>query len=802
MIQNSAAMYAIPHSEHKLVPGAAPIGPADPNTTLLVSIRVRPQHGAAPSTSLGDMSGTPPRARHYLSREAFAAQYGASAEDLASVTAYAAGHGLKVEESNAARRTVVVSGTVQAINKAFSVELQTFNTGAVSYLGHAGPASVPAALGGIVESVHGLDTRPLAAPMMRQAANGQATTSLLPAQVAKLYGFPTASAAGQTIGILEFGGGYRETDIQEWFTNTAKLPVPVVTSVGIDGATNTPGGDADTEVILDIAVAGSVAPGAKLVVYFAPNSDQGFVDAFSTAIHDATNRPSVLSISWGGNESIWQNISTMTSVIAEAQALGVTLFASSGDSGSENPAEVCYPASDPGITGCGGTTISNVSGTTFTQTAWSGSGGGISNVFPPPPWQSWADLPVSVNPKGHVGRGVPDVAGNADPASGYPLILNGQSIGVWGGTSAVAPLYAGLTAVLHATLGAPLGFLNQNLYTNEGPYVFDDVTSGTNGSYSAGPGWDAVTGLGSINGTPLNTALLGIGLPPALASYDNKLFMAWKGMEFDDRIFFTTSNGSTWAPQTLVPGVGTSAGVALAVFGNQLYMAWKGEGFDQGIYWSSFNGTSWAPQKQVPGVATSSGPRLAVDANALYMAWKGMEDDQRLWWSSFNGSAWAAQQEIPGVASSVGPAIVTFNNQLFAAWKGEFGDPGLYYSTFNGSNWAPQRLIAGTGTSEGPSLTVFGNQLFAAWKGEFSDQTLWYASFNGTSCTPQKQIPGVLSSIGPGVTTFGNRVFAAWKGMTGDQRIWWSAYNGASWAAQQVVPGVGTSTDLLVAAAA
>jgi len=802
MIQNSATTYAIPHSEHKLVPGAVPIGAADPNATLLVSIRVRPQDGAAPSTSLGDMSGTPPRARHYISREAFAAQYGASAADLESVTAYASGHGLKVVESDAARRTVVVSGTVQAINKAFSVELQTFHTGAVSYLGHAGPASVPAALSGVVESVHGLDTRPLAVPMMRQAATGQATTSLLPAQVAGLYGFPTASAAGQTIGILEFGGGYRESDVQAWFTNTAKLPVPAVSSVGIDGATNTPGGDADTEVILDIAVAGSVAPGAKLVVYFAPNTDQGFVDAFSTAIHDATNRPSVLSISWGGNESGWPNISAMTSVIAEAQALGVTLFASSGDSGSENPAEVCYPASDPGITGCGGTTISNVSGTTFTQTAWSGSGGGISQVFAPPPWQSWADVPVSVNPKGHTGRGVPDVAGNADPSSGYPLLLNGQSIGVWGGTSAVAPLYAGLCAVLHATLGAPLGFLNQNLYTNEGPYVFDDVTSGTNGSYNAGPGWDPVTGLGSINGTALNTALLGIGLPPALASYDNKLFMAWKGMEFDDRIFFTTSNGSTWAPQTLVPGVGTSAGVALAVFGNQLYMAWKGEGFDQGIYWSSFNGTSWAPQKQVAGVATSSGPRLAVDGNALYMAWKGMEDDQRLWWSSFNGSAWAAQQEIPGVASSVGPAIVTFNNQLFAAWKGEFGDPGLYYSTFNGSSWAPQKLIAGTGTSEGPSLTVFGNQLFAAWKGEFSDQTLWYASFNGTSWTPQKQIPGVFSSIGPGITTFGNLVFAAWKGMTGDERIWWSTYNGASWAAQQVVPGVGTSTDLLVEATA
>ena len=291
MIQNSATAFAIPHSEHKLVPGAVPIGAADPNATLLVSIRVRPQDGAAPSAGLGDMSGTPPRARHYISREAFAARYGAAAADLDSVKAYASGHGLKVVQSDAARRTVVVSGTVQAINQAFSVELQTFHTGAASYLGHAGPASVPAALGGIVESVHGLDTRPLAQPMMRPAASGQATTALLPAQVAKLYGFPGVSAAGQTVGILEFGGGYRESDVQAWFTNTASLPVPAVSSVGIDGAANSPGASADTEVILDIAVAGSVAQGARLVVYFAPITDQGWVDAFSTAIHDATNRP-------------------------------------------------------------------------------------------------------------------------------------------------------------------------------------------------------------------------------------------------------------------------------------------------------------------------------------------------------------------------------------------------------------------------------------------------------------------------------------------------------------------------------
>ncbi|QCP52773.1 hypothetical protein FAZ95_26935 [Trinickia violacea] len=798
MVRNASSLYAIPHSEHKLAPGAAPIGAASPDTTLLVSIRVRSQQDSLPAGA-GAMSTTPPRARHYLSREAFAERYGASEADLERVKAYATAQGLTIMESSPARRTVVVSGTVAAINKAFSVELQQYHTAKATYIGHTGSASVPADLGAIVESVHGLDTRPLAAPMTRQAQGSQGITSLLPAQVAQLYEFPTHSAAGVTIGILEFGGGYRESDIQTWFTNVAKLPVPAVSFVGIDGATNSPGVDtgSDTEVMLDIAVAGSVAPGAKIVVYFAPNTGQGWVDAFTTAIHDTTNKPAVLSISWGGNESGWgSTINTMSQVIAEAAPLGVTLFASSGDSGSENPAEVSYPASDPGITACGGTTISNVSGSSFTQTAWSGSGGGVSSAFALPSWQSWARVPPSVNPKGHVGRGVPDVAGNADPSSGYPLILNGQSIGAWGGTSAVAPLYAGLTAVLGAQLGAPLGFLNQNLYSSEGPYVFDDVTSGSNGSYNAGPGWDAVTGLGSINGSPLSSALMGIGLPPALAVYDNALFMAWKGIEFDDRIFFTTSNGSAWAPQTLVPGVATSAGVALAVFGNLLYMAWKGEDFDQGIWWSTFDGKNWAPQKEVSGVATSTGPRLAVFANKLYMAWKGMEDDQRLWWSSFDGSTWAPQQEIPGVASAVGPAIAAYDGALFAIWKGEFGDPGIYYSTFNGSSWAPQKLVAGTGTSEGPSLAVYNGQLIAAWKGEFSDQRLWYASFNGSSWTPQKQIPGVLSSIGPSIATFGNRVFAAWKGMTGDERIWWTTYNGATWAAQQIVPGVGTSTDL------
>jgi kumamolisin len=784
-------------------PGAVATGALDAGAKIEVTLRLRRRPDSSPPPAPGSESGVPAKSRRYASREDYEARYGAAPEDIAAVTAFAKAHGLTVTSSDAGRRTAELAGSAAQMNEAFGVELQHFHSAAVDYISHTGVASVPAELADIVQSVHGLDTRPLAQPLTRQAASDQATSPLLPAQVARLYGVPTNSAAGQTIGILEFGGGYKVTDVQDYFTNIAHLPVPAVSFVGIDGATNSPGASADTEVILDIAVAGSVAPGAKLVVYFAPNNEKGWMDAITTAIHDKTNKPTALSISWGGNESGWGSAATaMSAAFADAAPLGVSVFASSGDGGSGSPAEVLYPASDPNLSGCGGTTISNVSGLTFTQTAWGGSGGGVSSTFAKPSWQSWAGVPTSANPAGHIGRGVPDIAGNADPASGYQLILNGTSAGVWGGTSAVAPFYAGVVAVMNALMGAPLGFLNGNLYAFEGPYVFSDVTSGSNGSYAAHAGWDAVTGLGSINGGGFETALLGIGLPPALAVFDNKLFMAWKGIEFDERIFFTTYNGSTWAPQTQVANTGTSAGVSLAVFNNQLYMAWKGEGNDQGIWWSVYNGSTWAPQKEVANVATSTGPRLAVYDGKLFMAWKGMEDDQRLWWSSFNGTAWAAQQEIPNTASSVGPALCVFGASLVAAWKGMFGDPGLWYSTFNGTSWAPQKQIPGTGTSEGPSLSVYNGQLYAAWKGEYADQSLWYASYNGSVWTPQKQIPGVWSSVGPGIEPFGGKLFATWKGMWGDERIWFTAFNGTSWAAQQIVPGVGTSNDLIVNVAA
>ena len=284
----------------------------------------------------------------------------------------------------------------------------------------------------------------------------------------------------------------------------------------LDGGSNDPTNpnSADGEVLLDIEVAGSVAPGAHIVVYFTSNTDQGFQDAISTAIHDATNSPSVISISWGGPESTWSQtaINSMESTCQSAAALGITMTVASGDSGSsdgEKGNNVDFPASSPSVLGCGGTMLTANDGKRVSEVVWNdqasaggASGGGVSAIFPLPGWQKGAGVPPSGGPGG---RGVPDVAGDASPETGYQILVDGEQQ-VIGGTSAVAPLWAALIAILNQRLGAPVGYLNPQLYPL-GRAPFFDITSGSNGAFSAGAGWDPCTVLGSPNGALLLAAL-------------------------------------------------------------------------------------------------------------------------------------------------------------------------------------------------------------------------------------------------------------------------------------------------------
>jgi len=466
-----------------------------------------------------------------LSREELAREHGARDEDIAVARRFASDAGLEVLEVDPARRSVVLSGRVGDLAAAFGTQLGLFEAAdGTRYRGRSGPLAVTPELAGVVEGVFGLDERPQARPRFRVIkASGTTGTSYTPPQVASAYQYPgAADGSGVCVGIIELGGGYRETDLTDYFSGLGQT-APAVTAVGVDGATNSPTNPngPDTEVLLDIEVVGSVAPGARIAVYFAPNTDQGFLDAITTAVHDTTNHPSVLSISWGGAESTWtsQAMTQMEDALAAAATAGVTVAVAAGDGGSsdgqtDGQAHVDFPASAPHALACGGTTLElSAAGAVASEVVWNdtaagdgATGGGVSAVFPVPSWQASADVPVSASGAG-TGRGVPDVAGNADPQTGYRILVDGTNQ-VVGGTSAVAPLWAGLIARLDQALGADVGFVNPSLYGiglpgGSDPSAFGDITSGDNGAYSARPGWDACTGLGSPRGETLLAALRG-----------------------------------------------------------------------------------------------------------------------------------------------------------------------------------------------------------------------------------------------------------------------------------------------------
>ncbi len=463
-----------------------------------------------------------------VSREEFAQKHAADSAAIEKVKQFAKENNLTVTEVSAERRTVKLEGTAANMLGAFEVKLERYEHDGQQYRARTGGIKLPAELAGSVEAVLGLDDRPQAKPHLRlrgersPQSSAAAGVSYTPRQVAQLYQFPLdVDGTGQTIGILELGGGYRPADLTNYFSGLG-VKEPTVISVSVDKGKNKPtnANSADGEVCLDIEVAGAVAPGAKIVVYFAPNTSQGFQDALTTAIHDAANKPSVISISWGGAESTWtaQSMTAFDSAAQDAAALGVTICAASGDNGSSDGVNdganhVDFPASSPHILACGGTSLHGSNGNITSESVWNdgaqggAGGGGFSNQFPLPAWQTSANI----KPPSGGGRGVPDVSGDADPQTGYNVLVDGKSL-VFGGTSAVAPLWSSLIALLNQKLGKPLGFLQPSLYgLPKTAGAFHDITTGSNGAFSAGPGWDAASGLGSPSGENLLKALSGAG---------------------------------------------------------------------------------------------------------------------------------------------------------------------------------------------------------------------------------------------------------------------------------------------------
>jgi kumamolisin len=506
------ARVVLPGSEKAAAPEAVRLKATPAKTKITVSVIVKRKEPLKINLRGGRMSG-PVR----VSRAQFKKHHSADPAAIKQIRAFAREFHLKVEPdpTSAARRTVQLTGTAADIQKAFGVVLEQKTINGAEYRVREGAIHLPASLTGVVEAVLGLDNRPQAQPHFRvHAASAAAPSSYTPPQVAQAYKFPAkASGAGQTIGIIELGGGYRQADLTAYF-KTLGLPAPGIHAVSVNGGKNTPSkaSGPDGEVMLDIEVAASVAPGAKVAVYFAHNTSRGFIDAITTAVHDAKNKPSVISISWGGPESTWsqQTMKAIDAVCQSAVALGITITAAAGDNGSTDGGKgnnVDFPASSPHVLACGGTKLNANGATIVSEVVWNelaknegATGGGVSNVFALPSWQANAHVPAPSVSMG--GRGVPDVAGDADPATGYTIRVDGETT-VIGGTSAVAPLWAGLVAVANQQLGKQVGFIQPAIYAAKAASAFNDITLGNNGAFSAGPGWDACTGLGSPNANKL-----------------------------------------------------------------------------------------------------------------------------------------------------------------------------------------------------------------------------------------------------------------------------------------------------------
>jgi kumamolisin len=345
----------------------------------------------------------------------------------------------------------------------------------------------------------------------RAAAADQAGGPWNVPELCTAYNWPTNLAGGGVIAIVELGGGWVQSDIDAFFASINQTS-PQITDVSVDGTQNSPNqdlgssDDPDYEVALDIEVAGAsyyAATGhvATIRVYWS----QDIASAVQLAASDGCD---VCSISWGADEAVCGATAAqqMETVAAAATAAGMVVFGAAGDNdssdGGSTPANVDVPSSCPHVIGCGGTNKTDTAETVWNdnpgQTSGQGTGGGYSTLFPVQAFQIGAPAGTGSG----TGRMVPDVSGDADPNTGYNIFVHGAAT-VVGGTSAVAQLYAGL----FASLGTKLGFATPKLWQNQ--TAFNDITVGNNGFFSAAPGPDPCSGIGS----PIGTAIAAL-FPP------------------------------------------------------------------------------------------------------------------------------------------------------------------------------------------------------------------------------------------------------------------------------------------------
>ncbi|HEY0756193.1 MAG TPA: S53 family peptidase [Ktedonobacteraceae bacterium] len=526
---------------------------ADLNQQLALSIGLRPNDSAGLNQALQAIY-TPgsPRYHHYLTPAEFSQLYAPTSDQVQLVVSFLQSQGMTVQSIASNHLLIDATSTVAQVQQAFQVQINTYQYGNRTFYANAQPPSVPAALQALISSIGGLDNSVYYQPLTHNAPAGgqrahspQASASGYgPTELSTAYNSASLNSAGlqgqnQTVAIFELDG-YQKADIQQYFQNY-NLGTPAISNVLVDGSSGSAGQGA-IEVELDIEVVGAIAPKATQLIYEGPNTTQGLNDTYNKIVTD--NRAQVISTSWGLCESSTGSaeLLTLDNIYKQAAAQGISIFAAAGDAGAYDCGDtnlgVDSPADDPYVTGVGGTNLQLGANNSYgSESVWSdttntgrgpkgdGGGGGISNTFMLPSWQTGAGVISSYSsgqpcnaPSGQYCRQVPDISADADPNSGYAVYCTVSAAGcspsgwiVVGGTSAAAPFWAGSSALINQYLQSQnlsrFGTANPALYavynSQQATPAFHDVSSGNNLFYPATAGYDMASGIGSPNVTAL-----------------------------------------------------------------------------------------------------------------------------------------------------------------------------------------------------------------------------------------------------------------------------------------------------------
>jgi kumamolisin len=488
-------------------PGATPVDVLAGGDVLLTAW-LRPRRGGELDVDHARALGaTLPSQRVYAKRDELKQQTTCDPDDVELLQRYCERFGIEIVDTH--WRSIVLSGPVDKAIEAFGATAGIYQLDDQRRFRHRSDSlHAPPEIAAILRGPFGIHQWP------RSHAIGALHGQTIPPSakdIGNRYGFPDSDGSGETVAVLQLRGTFKADDFTKSMQDQGvAAKVPIVKRVDNAELTHEIDTAKDIESAIDTQIVAALAPGAQIVVYAAPDDERGVLDAIRTAIFDAENRPSILSISFGFPEPLWTPIALtiLDELFAVAALLGVSVFCASGDNGSEldydGKPHVLAPASSPFAHACGGTRLSTDAGTT-TEIAWEKTGGGFSDRFDVPPWQNVASSAAAgygLKP----GRGGPDFAAESMP--GYPVVFEGTEFAM-GGTSAVAPMWSALAARLNGRLGNPIGFFAPLLYSSRFGTLFKDVTSGGNDRFHSVAGWNPCTGLGVPIGDAIERALRG-----------------------------------------------------------------------------------------------------------------------------------------------------------------------------------------------------------------------------------------------------------------------------------------------------